>query len=132
MSRGKGTRFFRWLAFPLGILTIYWSVARRYFLYTRGKIRLTLSHLVSLFDSMNEMGKLEQIADAKGRATGCKRDAGIRESQARPGCWQRPDAIRRLVKGDAIFPPIVSVGEDLKLLAVQGMKGMGDRENSFG
>jgi hypothetical protein len=39
--------------------------------------------------------------------------------------------IRSLVKGDTIFPPIVPVREDLKLLTVQGMKGMGDRENSF-
>jgi len=36
-----------------------------------------------------------------------------------------------LVKGDPIFSPIVAVVEDLKLLAVQGMEGMGDRENSF-
>jgi len=39
--------------------------------------------------------------------------------------------LRRLVKRDAVFPPIVPIGEDLKLLAVQGMKRMGDRENSF-
>ncbi len=39
--------------------------------------------------------------------------------------------IRGLVKNDTIFSPIVAVGEDLKLLAVQRMKGMGDREYSF-
>ena len=39
--------------------------------------------------------------------------------------------IGSLVKRDAIFPPIVPVGQDLKLLAIQRMKGMGDRENSF-
>jgi hypothetical protein len=39
--------------------------------------------------------------------------------------------LRGLVKRDAIFPPVVPVGEDLKLLAVQGMKRMGDGENSF-
>ena len=39
--------------------------------------------------------------------------------------------IRSIVKGDAIFSPIVPVGEDLKLLAVQGMKGVGDREHSL-
>ena len=39
--------------------------------------------------------------------------------------------IGSLVKRDAIFSPIVPVGEDLKLLAVQGMEGMGDREKSF-
>ncbi len=80
---------------------------------------------------MNEMGKLEQIGDAKGSATGCKRDAGIRRSQAGPGCWQCPDAIRSLVKRDAVLSPVVPVAEHFKLLAVQGMEGMGDRENSF-
>ncbi len=84
-----------------------------------------------LFDAVNEVGKLEQIRHAKGSATGGQDDTGIRGSKAGPGCWQRPDMLRRLVKGDAIFPPVVPVGEDLKLLAVQGMKGMGDRENSF-
>ena len=39
--------------------------------------------------------------------------------------------IRGLVKNDPIFSPIVAVVEDLKLLAVQRMKGMGDREYSF-
>ena len=44
---------------------------------------------------------------------------------------QHPDMLRRLVKRDAIFPPVVPVGEDLKLLAIQGMKGMGHREKSL-
>ena len=39
--------------------------------------------------------------------------------------------IRGLVKNDTIFSPIVAVVEDLKLLAVQGMERMSDRENSF-
>ena len=39
--------------------------------------------------------------------------------------------IRGLVKNDTIVSPIVAVVEDLKLLTVQGMKGMGDCENSF-
>jgi len=77
------------------------------------------------------MGKLEQISHAKSGATGCKHYTGIRGSKAGPGCWQRSDMLRRLVKGDAVFPPIVPTGEDLKLLAVQGMKRMGDCENSF-
>ena len=83
------------------------------------------------FNALNEAGKLEQIRHAKGRATSCKYHTGIRGSKAGPGRWQRPHMIRSLVKGDPIFPPIVSVGEDLKLLTVQGMKGMGDREKSF-
>jgi hypothetical protein len=105
---------------------------RHYFLYTCGKIGLTLCLLLSpLFDAPDEVGKLQQICHAKGGATSGQDDTGIRGSKAGPGRWQRPDMLRSLVKRDAIFPPIVPVGEDLKLLAVQGMKRMGDRENSF-
>jgi hypothetical protein len=39
--------------------------------------------------------------------------------------------VRGFVKGDTIFSPIVTVIEDLELLAIQRMKGMGDREYSF-
>jgi len=39
--------------------------------------------------------------------------------------------IRSLIKRDTIFSPIVPVVEDLKLLPVQGMEGMGDREDSL-
>ena len=80
---------------------------------------------------MNELGKLEQIGHAKVGATSCQNHPGIRRSKAGPGCWQRSHVARGIVKGDPIFSPIVPVAEDLKLLAVQGMKGMGDRENSF-
>ena len=105
---------------------------RRNFLYTHGKIGLTLCLLlVSLFNALNEAGKLQQIRHAKGGATGCKHHTRIRGSKAGPGRWQRPHMIRSLVKRDAVFPPVVPVGEDLKLLAVQGMERMGDRENSF-
>ncbi len=111
---------------------VYSPGIRRNFLYNRGKIGLTLCFLlVSLFNVLNEVGKLEQIRHAKGGATGCKHHTGIRGGKAGPGCWQRSDMIRSLVKRDAVFPPIVPVAEDLKLLAVQGMEGMGDREKSF-
>src|SRR5258708_13005698 len=80
---------------------------------------------------MNELGKLEQICHAKGRATSSKHDTGIGGGKAGPGCWQRPDPIRSLVKRDTVFPPVVPVAEHFKLLAVQGMEGMGHRENSF-
>jgi hypothetical protein len=39
--------------------------------------------------------------------------------------------IRGLVKGDTVFTPIVAIIEDLKLLPVQGMEGMGNGEKSF-
>ena len=39
--------------------------------------------------------------------------------------------IRGLVKRDTVFAPIVAIIEDLKLLPVQGMEGMGNGEKSF-
>jgi hypothetical protein len=113
-------------------MSIYERVFRRNSLYISGKIGLTLCFLLpSLFDALDELGKLHQISDAKGGSTGSKDDTGIRGSKAGPGCWQRSHVARGIVKGDAIFSPVVPVAEDLKLLAVQGMKRMGDRENSF-
>jgi hypothetical protein len=39
--------------------------------------------------------------------------------------------IRGLVKRDTILSPIVAIIEDLKLLPIQGMEGMGNGEKSF-
>jgi hypothetical protein len=112
--------------------SIYEQAFRRNFLYIRGKIGLTLCFLLpSLFNAPDELGKLQEICHAKGGATGSKDDTGIRGSKARPGCWQSSHVARGIVKSDAIFSPIVPVAEDLKLLAAQGMKRVGDRENSF-
>jgi len=110
----------------------YARYIRRNFLYTCGKIGLTLCLLLSpLFDAPNEVGKLQQIHYPKGGTTGGEDHTGIRRRKAGPGCRQYPHVVRSLVKGDPIFSPTVAVAEDLKLLAVQGMKRVGDRENSF-
>jgi hypothetical protein len=74
---------------------------------------------------------LEEISHAKGRATSSEDDTGIRRTKAGPGRWEYPDVLRRVVKCDAVLSPIVAVGEDFKLLAVQRMKRMGNREKSF-
>jgi hypothetical protein len=78
---------------------------RHYSLYTHGKIGLTLFLLFSLFNPMNELGKLEQICHAKSRTTACKDHRGIWWGKAGPGRRKRPDPVRSLVKGDTIFPP---------------------------
>jgi hypothetical protein len=105
---------------------------RRNFLYICGKIGLTLCFLlVPFFNALDEVGKLEQISHAKGGATGGEDDTGVRGSKAGPSSRQDPHMIRRLVEADPIFSPTVTVAEDLKLLAVQGMKGMGNREKSL-
>jgi hypothetical protein len=113
-------------------MSIYERVFRRNFLYISGKIGLTLCFLLpSLFEAPDELGKLQEICHAKGGSTRCQNHTRIRGSNAGPGCWQRSHVARGLVKGDPIFSPIVPVAEDLKLLAVQRMKRVGDRENSF-
>jgi len=105
---------------------------RHNLLYTCGKIGLTLCFLLShFFDVPDEQGKLQEICHAKGGSTGGKHHTGIKGSNAGPGCWQRSHVARGIVKGDPIFSPIVPVAEDLKLLAIQRMEGMGDRANSF-
>ena len=110
----------------------YERVFRRNLLYISGKIGLTLRFLLpSLFDAPNEQGKLEQISHAKGGLTGGKHHTGSKGSNAGPGCWQRSHVARGIIKGDPIFSPIMPVAEDLKLLAVQGMERMGDREKSL-
>ncbi len=83
------------------------------------------------FKTLDEVGKLEQIRHAKGSTTGGEDDTGIRGSKASPSSRQDPHMIRSLVEADPIFSPAMAVAENLKLLAVQGVKGMSDRENSF-
>jgi hypothetical protein len=113
-------------------MSIYERVFRRNFLYICGKIGLTLCFLLpSLFEAPDELGKLQEICHAKGGSTSCQNHTGIRGSNAGPGCGQRSHVARDIVKGDPIFSPIVPAAEDLKLLAVQRMKRVGDRENSF-
>jgi hypothetical protein len=110
----------------------YSRYIRHNFLYTCGKIGLTLCLLLSpLFDVPNEVGKLQQIHYTEGGATGGKDHTGIRRSKAGPSSRQYPHVISSLVEADPIFSPTVAVVKDLKLLTVQGMKGMSDRENPF-
>ncbi|SRR6266567_1412329 len=105
---------------------------RRYFLDTLGKIGLTLLFLLlPLVDSLEEVSQSKEIRHPKDGTTLGKLPTSIRRHKARPGCRERPHTIRGLVKRDTIVPPIVAVVEDLKLLIVQWMKGMGDREHSL-
>jgi hypothetical protein len=100
-------------------------------LYTYGKIGLTRWLLLSLFDPLEKLGQSQQIRHAKDGSTGGKDPTSIRRRKTGPSSRQYPHVISSLVEGDTIFFPTVAVVEDLKLLTVQGMKGMGDREYSF-
>jgi hypothetical protein len=84
-----------------------------------------------LFNALDELGQSQKISYPKGCSTSSQNHFWIRGSNAGPGRWERPHVVRRLVKRDTVFSPVVPVGEDLKLLPIQGMKRMGDRENSF-
>ncbi len=132
MSRQKDTEIRQEFPAFLRKSALFSSDLRHYFLYISGKIGLTLvSLLSSLFDALDELGQSKEIRHLKGSAASRQHDTGLRRHQARPGCWQRPYTIWSLVKSDAIFTPIVAVVEDLKLLAVQRMKGMSDRKDPF-
>jgi hypothetical protein len=107
-------------------------VFRRNFLDTCGKIGLTLTLLlVSFLNMLNEVSQLKQITHAKGGSTSGENDTWVGERKAGPSGWQDPHPIWRLVEGDAIFSPAAAVAKNLKLLAGEGMKGVGDREHSF-
>ena len=107
-------------------------VFRRNFLDTCGKIGLTLALLlVSFFNLLNEVRKFKQITHPKGSAPCSENDTGVGRRKAGPGSRQDPHPIWRLVEGDAIFSPAGAIAENLKLLAVQRMKGMDYRKNSF-
>src|SRR5215469_7763417 len=106
------------------------SVSRRNFLDTCGKIGLTLALLlVSFFNVLNEVNKLKQITHSKGDPPCGEDDTGVGGRKAGPSSRQDPHPIWRLVEGDAIFSPAGAIAENLKLLVVQRMKGMGHREH---
>ena len=132
MSREKDTKLHETISLLLRKMARYSGDRRQNFLDNSGKIGLTLSRLLSfLLDALDELGQSQQIAHTKGGST-CSQDyLRPRRYQARPGCWERAYMIRGLVKNDSIFSPIMTVVENFKLLAVQWVKGMGDRENSF-
>lgn len=107
-------------------------VFRRNFLDTCGKIGLTLPLLlVSFLNLLKEVSKLKQITYSESGAPGGENDTGVGGRKAGPSCWQDPHPIWRLVEGDAIFSPAAAIAENLKLPAVQGMKGVGYGEHSI-
>ena len=110
---------------------MYCQYIRHYFLYIPGIIGLTLRFLLSLCDSLEQLGQSQQIPYPKDGSTGSKDHTGIGRGKAGPSRREDPHMIRSFVEADTIFSPTVAVIEDLKLLAVQGMEGVGDGENSF-
>ena len=83
-----------------------------------------------MFEALEVGRQRQQIIGAKEGASLSKDDEGVGGHQAGPGRREPAYMPRRIVKGHAIGAPMMVVIEDLKLLPVQGMKGMGDREHS--
>ena len=119
-------------SFEWNYTTLLCRDIRRYFLDSPGIIGLTLSVLLSpVLDALEQLGQLQEIRYAKGSLAGREHHTGVGGMQTGPGRWQRADMLRGIIEGDAILPPVMPIGQDLKLLAVEGMKGMGDREHSL-
>jgi hypothetical protein len=77
MSREKDTKYAQKFALSLRKTSRrYWGI-RHYFLYTSGKIGLTLCVLPSLFDPLDELGQSQQVHHLKRSATCGEQDAGI-------------------------------------------------------
>src|SRR5258708_26311053 len=94
----------------------YSRYIRRNFLYTCGKIGLTLCLLLPpLFDAPNELGKLQQIHYPKCGATGGKDQTVNRRCKACPCSREYPHVISSLVKADPIFSPTVAADAALKM-----------------
>src|SRR5260370_39138266 len=99
LSRQNETGFLRGMRSSHHGNATYSRYIRRNFLYTCGKIGLTLCLLLSpRFDAPNEVGKLEQIHYPKGSATSGKDHTGIRSCRAGPCRREYPHVISSLIQ----------------------------------
>jgi hypothetical protein len=105
---------------------------RQNFLDKCGKIGLTHWSLPSAWIQASKQGRQgEQIIGAKEGPSLGDNNEGVRRNQARPLGGQRAHMSRRIVKRHFVDAPVVVVAQDLKVLPVQGMKRMGNREHPF-
>jgi hypothetical protein len=81
-----------------------------------------------VLEALEHLDQLQEIRYPKGGSAGRKYDIGVGWRKTGPGRRQCSDMLGGIIEGDAILPPVMPVAQDLKLLAVEGMKGMGDRE----
>jgi len=78
------------------------------------------------------LGQFEQVLDAKGRAAGGNRDAGIGRENAGPLSRQRDQSTGIVVEIDAVFTPIAVVGHQRELTSAKWVKGMCDPKGLAG
>ena len=74
--------------------------------------------------------EFEQFCHAQLTAACRDRDEGIYGDRVRPGRGQRVEPARCVGEPDAVLPPILTVGDQVELVLVERMIGVGDAEPS--
>ena len=79
-------------------------------------------------NSSDELGKFEQVMEAKGRAAGSDRDVGICRENAGPLSGQRDQPTSIVVEEHVMFAPIAAIHHERELASAERVEGMGDLE----
>jgi len=93
-------------------------------------MRRILVNAVDLPAAADEGGQGQQVGHPKGGATRGQRHERVWPHDAGPGSRKRPQLACAVLVADPVLAPGGADGQELKLLAAQGMEGMGDPENS--
>jgi hypothetical protein len=81
-----------------------------------------------LANSSDELGQFEQVMEAKGRAAGSDRDAGIGRENAGPLSGQRDQPTSVVVEEHAVFAPTAAIRHQREGTSAERVEGMGDLE----
>jgi hypothetical protein len=91
---------------------------------------MTLSSITSLApQAVDQIGQLQQVASAEGRAALRQHDDWIGRRHAGPAGWQRNQLPLFIMEVDAVFSPVVPVSQQCELPAILRMEGMRDPED---
>ena len=74
--------------------------------------------------------ELKEFCHAESTATRRDRHEGIHGDRVRPRRGQRVETARRIGEPDAVLAPILTVGDQVKLVLVERMVRVGDTEPS--
>ena len=83
-------------------------------------------------DPSDQLGKFEQVLDAKGRAPCGNRDDGIDRENTDPLSRQRDQPTSVVVEVNPVLAPIVAIRHQGKLTPAERMEGMSDLESLTG
>ena len=93
-------------------------------------MRRILVNAVGLPTAADECGQGQQVGHPKGGAARGQDHERVWPHDAGPGSRQRTQFACAVPVPDPVLAPGGADGQELKLLAAQGMEGMGDPENS--